>query len=176
MTDSLEYLSNYNPLWPQWFELIETYLRERVSGFLSIEHVGSTSVPGMTAKPIIDIDIVVEVGTMSAMIAALSEAGYTHRGDQGVVGREAFKQVGELAAALPAHHLYACEANAFEHRKHISFREYLKAFPKEAETLSNLKRRLAWEDRVSRADYIAAKSQTVQEISGRALEWYTQAE
>ena len=172
MTDTPDYLSDYNPAWPLWFAEINRYLRHHLPHFLAIEHIGSTSIAGMAAKPIIDIDRVVAAGQMTATIEALTNAGYTHQGDLGIVGREAFKQVGEAAYALPAHHLYACEQNSIELQKHISFRDYLRTHSNEASRLSELKRRLAWTDHLSRAEYIEAKGPAVQDITQKALAWH----
>jgi GrpB-like predicted nucleotidyltransferase (UPF0157 family) len=167
-----DYLSRYDPAWPQSFAQIDTYLRQHIDGFLRVEHVGSTSVPGMTAKPIIDIDIVVPVGQMSRMIEQLLGAGYAHRGDLGIAGREAFDTNSELVAALPHHHLYACEEGAFELRKHVSFRDYLRAHPDEANRLSQIKVRLAFDEGLSRAKYIEAKEPHVTPIAIAALAWH----
>jgi GrpB-like predicted nucleotidyltransferase (UPF0157 family) len=98
-------ISEYDPAWPALFcELrdgLPAGLRMRAR---SIEHVGSTAVPGLAAKPIIDIDVVVadQPGVAEA-IAMLAAAGYPHKGDAGVPGREAFDQ----PPHLPEHHLSA---------------------------------------------------------------------
>ena len=168
----MQFLSEYNPDWPEWFRIIERYLRPQLPDCIPIEHVGSTSVVGMVAKPIIDIDIVVFDGAMPAAIAAVHQAGYLHQGDLGVVGREAFKPNIEITSGLPPHHLYACESSSAELRKHISFREYLAAHPLEALRLSIYKRHLAFDLRLTRDEYIAAKAPVVDEIATMALDWY----
>ena len=79
----------YSPEWPVQFERVADDLR-RVLGdvpIVAIEHVGSTSVPGLAAKPVIDIDVIVQRGDVAAAISALVAAGYTHRGDLGVSTR-----------------------------------------------------------------------------------------
>lgn len=169
--DANDYLSEYNPQWSDWFAEIAQYLRQKAGGSLRIEHVGSTSVVGVVAKPIIDIDIVVAPGRMAEVIDSLTRAGYLHQGDLGIAGREAFESDSEAVRNLPPHHLYACEEGAFELHKHLSFRDYLRAHPAEAHWLSDLKRKLAFQDRLSRAEYIAAKSSLVQEITSAALAW-----
>ena len=83
-----------------------------------IEHIGSTAVPGLAAKPIIDIDVVIENDALlPAVITSLAELGYTHAGDQGIPGRQAFKRQGEYVPFVPGalhpwidHHLYVCRA------------------------------------------------------------------
>jgi GrpB-like predicted nucleotidyltransferase (UPF0157 family) len=168
----LSYVSDYNPDWPEWFCRIAGYLRPRIANCLRIEHVGSTSIPGMVAKPIIDVDVVVEDGGMRGAVKSIEEAGYGHQGDLGVAGREAFKAVSSLALALPAHHLYACESSSIELRKHLSFREYLIAHPSESSRLAALKQHLAFDLHLTRSEYISAKALVVEEISNDALEWY----
>ncbi len=170
----MDYLSEYNPIWPEWFLEIEAYLKKRLQRCLRIEHVGSTSIPGMVAKPIIDIDVVVENGTMPAMIETVELAGYEHRGDLGIAGREAFKQITELTLSLPLHHLYVCEVSSPELHKHISFREYLRHHPDTAAQLSQFKRHLAIDLRLNRAEYIEAKAPLVNEIAASALKWFIQ--
>lgn len=88
-------------------------------------------------------------------------------------GRETFQAVQEATQRLPPHHLYACEASSPELRKHVSFREYLLAHPSEALRLTEFKRLLAFEQRVSRSEYIEAKSPLVGEITAQALAWYS---
>jgi len=175
MTNAQNYLSEYNPLWPCWFAEIEMYLLENLSGFQRIEHVGSTSVTGMVAKPIIDIDVVVAIGRMESLIEALDKIGYGHQGDLGIAGREAFRLDGKDVRSLPAHHLYACEEGSYELMKHLSFRDYLRTFPAEAKRLADEKRRLAFHDGLSRADYIMAKVPLVEEILRCALNWSAKA-
>lgn len=171
MTDS-SYLTDYDSDWPAWFARIRAYLRPAVGDGVRIEHVGSTSVPGMAAKPIIDIDVVVPAGAMQQIIASLVKAGYRHQGDLGILGREAFDVDGEATRDLPYHHLYACQDGAPELTRHLAFRDYLRAFPDEAERLSELKRQLAFVDKVSRSEYIDAKSPLVRELTAKALKWY----
>ena len=90
----------------------------------------------------------------------------------GITGREAFQPIIEVTQELPAHHLYACEASSLELKKHISFREYLSGHPVEAVRLAEFKRFLAFEQKLSRSEYIEAKSPIVDAISADALAWY----
>lgn len=88
----------------------------------AIEHVGSTAVPGLAAKPIIDMDVLLGSATdLPLVIAQLASVGYQHRGDLGVTGREAFRAPPN---DLP-HHLYVCPPRSPEYMRHISFRGYL---------------------------------------------------
>ena len=88
---------------------------------IEIEHVGSTSVQGLSAKPIIDIDVVIEdYSRLENVILALGKIGYRHEGDLGIAGREAFKYDGK--EHLRKHHLYVCPKDSQELKRHIAFR------------------------------------------------------
>ena len=119
----------YDEAWEKAFEDIRKELAAALGDLaLSIEHVGSTSVKGLSAKPIIDIDVVIEdVSVLPAVIEALDAIGYTHEGDLGIPGREAFKYQGK--EHLMKHHLYVCAQNSEELKRHISFRDFLRANP-----------------------------------------------
>ena len=131
----------YDQRWKQWFE----DLKERLVSFLGdtalrIEHVGSTSVEGMSAKPIIDIDVVIkDTSDLPEAVKKLSDAGYVHEGDLGIEGREAFCYVGDTQ--LPLHYLYVCPEDSPELKRHIAFREWLRSHPEEAEEYSRVKER-----------------------------------
>ena len=95
---------------------------------LRIEHVGSTSVEGMSAKPCIDVDVVIPDRTcLKAAIERLASIGYVHEGNLGIEGREAFCYTGK--PHLQLHHLYVCPADSEELRRHITFREFLRQNP-----------------------------------------------
>ena len=117
----------YDEKWKRDFLEIEAELRETLGGLaLRIEHVGSTAVEGLSAKPIIDIDVVIEDGTvLDAVVAALAKIGYIHEGDLGIAGREAFRYEGK--EHLQKHHLYVCQRDSAELRRHLAFRDYLRA-------------------------------------------------
>lgn len=119
----------YDPGWRSDFECIRLEL-EPVLGelIIGIEHVGSTSVEGLSAKPCIDLDVVIEDETaLDRVIHALGKIGYTHEGDLGIPGREAFKYTGK--SHLQKHHLYVCPKNSPELHRHITFRDYLRCNP-----------------------------------------------
>ena len=101
----------YDRGWAQDFSDISSEIRKALGGLaLDIVHVGSTSVPGLSAKPIIDIDVVIrENALLSTVISALEGIGYHHEGDLGIAGREAFRYEGK--EHLQKHHLYVCTAS-----------------------------------------------------------------
>ena len=133
----------YDPKWKEEFGRIKTMLMDCIGDLIiDIEHVGSTSVEGLTAKPIIDIDIVFDSYAVFPEIAErLKTIGFVHEGDLGIKGREAFKR--NFEDEYMPYHLYACPKDAEELLKHISFREYLKVNGCDREMYGNLKMELA---------------------------------
>ncbi|MFD0297221.1 GrpB family protein [Streptomyces sp. NPDC127118] len=162
-------VGDYDPRWPERFEDLRERLAPHVADLaVSIEHVGSTAVPGCAAKPIIDLDIVVaEDATMPALIFRLTERGYRHEGDLGIPGREAF----QAPPAAPEHHLYSVVAGSRPHLDHVLLRDYLRQRPDEVRRYSALKVALAQRfraDSQGRRDYSRAKSALVEELVAKS--------
>jgi GrpB-like predicted nucleotidyltransferase (UPF0157 family) len=155
----------YDPAWPQIFEDLRARIWPAVASFaLGIEHVGSTSVPGLAAKPIIDLDVVAETPAMvEQIIGALGGLGYVHRGDLGIKGREAME-----APVGPAHHLYVCLAGSEALRNHLFLRDYLRAHPNLAASYGELKMRLAREFADDIDGYVDGKTDFILEILARS--------
>ncbi len=129
----------YDPRWEGDFLKIRDEIRCALGELaLRIEHVGSTSVPGLSAKPVIDIDVVIEDRSrLCAVIAALEATGYRHEGDLGIAGREAFKYDGK--EHLKKHHLYVCPRDSAELKRHLAFRDYLRSHPEAAREYGRIK-------------------------------------
>ena len=149
----------YDPTWEKTFRTLRGGIAAALNGLIvSIEHVGSTSIPGVAAKPIIDMDVVVRsLDDIPRAIGRLSALGYEHQGDLGIAGREAFESPG----GSPNHHLYLCSVESQELRRHIVFRDYLRDHPDEARRYSELKKSLAAEHRNDRKAYTEAKTEFV---------------
>jgi GrpB-like predicted nucleotidyltransferase (UPF0157 family) len=134
---------DYDPSWPATFAAI----RDRVGATLgpvavAIEHVGSTSVPGLPAKPVIDIDVVVaDRADIPVAVAPLAGIGYVHLGTLGVPDREAFRRPPDSAR----HNLYVCPADGEGLRNHLALRRHLRTHPAAVVAYGALKRRLAAE-------------------------------
>lgn len=129
----------YDEQWKQAFVHIKEEIQEALGSLaLSIEHVGSTSVRGLSAKPIIDIDIVIrDYAVFDAVVAALEEIGYHHEGNLGIAEREAFKYDGK--EHLQKHHLYVCPQDSAELKRHVAFRNYLRSHPEAVLEYSRIK-------------------------------------
>jgi GrpB-like predicted nucleotidyltransferase (UPF0157 family) len=130
-----------DPRWPARFEALRDGVWPALRGVCSgIEHVGSTSVPGLAAKDVIDLDVVVaDAAMLASAIQALSGLGYRHRGELGIAGRHAF----EAPAGSVRHNLYVCIEGALSLRNHRLLRDHLRAQPAEAAEYGALKRGLA---------------------------------
>lgn len=167
----MKYIKAYNQDWPGRFAQISAHVKAFLPEDCTIHHVGSTSVPGMSAKDIIDLDILYTQCSLQTVIDVLREAGYEHEGDLGIPGREAFKPFpNSHAASLPAHHLYACKNSAVELQKHLLFRNYLRAHPERAGWLSN-KKLSAETSANTRDEYIENKSCYYETITEESMEW-----
>lgn len=158
-------VSEYDPDWPTQCAHLARHFRAIAGPALEgIEHVGGTAVPGMIAKPILDIDLVVRPDRWTALVSALAAAGVRHVGDQGISGREVFKPLHR--GAWPRVHLYACAPDSEELRRHLAFRDYLRTHPSAAAELGARKWSLADRDIET---YQAGKAALVQAILARAL-------
>ena len=144
---------------------------------LALEHVGSTSVPGLAAKPIIDFDVVVESRrAVSESIERLATLGYIHQGDLGVLGREAFRHGGDKEVPLdgsgrewPTHNLYVCAQDNEALAEHLAFRNYMRQNPQEAAAYADLKRGLARRFPHDMDAYVEGKTEFVEAILRRQM-------
>jgi D-alanyl-D-alanine dipeptidase len=144
-------LTASNQEWPRQFEGLRWVLAAKLGRLaLGIEHIGSTAVAGLAAKPVLDIDIVVRnADDMALVIQSLGELGYVHEGEIGIAGREAFRCETEEVPKVdppckwPAHHLYACIEGSTELRRHLAFRDCLRRRPSLAAEYADLKTALA---------------------------------
>jgi GrpB-like predicted nucleotidyltransferase (UPF0157 family) len=153
-----------DPEWPRQFQAIKTYLVPFVSeSTVRIEHVGSTSVPGLAAKPIIDIDVVVETEDLVLVVLRqIASAGYLWVGDLGVAGREAFEA--DSTPPLPDHHLYLVVENNRAHTDHWLLRDALTDNPALIARYAAIKRENAALSGGDRDRYTALKAEFVAEV------------
>jgi|SRR4029077_12244359 GrpB-like predicted nucleotidyltransferase (UPF0157 family) len=158
---------DYDSNWPALFQPLRSRIADALGDMAAaIEHVGSTAVPDLAAKPIIDIDVVLKSELMlPTAIERLATLGYVHRGNLGIPEREAFF----APVNDPPHHLYVCPPCSAEFQRHIAFRDYLRAHPRDAKNYGDLKIALAERFREDRFAYNAAKGEFVAELSSRAI-------
>ena len=153
----------YDGQWKQDFIDISSEIREALGDLaLRIEHVGSTSVEGLSAKPIIDIDVVIKGSDFDSVVAKMAAIGYVHEGNLGIVGREAFKYEGK--EHLRRHHLYVCPEDSPELRRHLAFRDYLRSHREAVAEYSRIKEEGAALYPYDIDGYIAYKSPFIESI------------
>jgi GrpB-like predicted nucleotidyltransferase (UPF0157 family) len=156
---------DYDPQWPEAFATIRTSLDHALAevATVAIEHVGSTSVPDLVAKPIIDIDVIVEQSNVGDAVAALESIGYTSLGDLGVPGRYAL----QAPQGAVRHNTYVTVNGCLSLRNHLGLRDVLRSDPELRDEYSSVKRRLVTEtDDID--VYIDGKTHIIQRILERA--------
>jgi GrpB-like predicted nucleotidyltransferase (UPF0157 family) len=152
---------DWAPQWAVQYDDVAGVLRTALAGVASarVEHVGSTSVRGLAAKPILDVDVVVDAADVTAAIAALESVGYVHRGDLGVAGREAFHAPGP-----PRRNVYVCTADTTNVRNHLAVRTVLRSRADLRDAYAAVKLALADDPEMDIDTYIAGKSAVLQEV------------
>jgi GrpB-like predicted nucleotidyltransferase (UPF0157 family) len=155
---------DYDPRWIEEFENIRLYLQRILNEHITaIEHVGSTSVVGCAAKPILDIDLVVDTHTDFETVKVILESvGYAHRGNQGIEGREVFKRL--FNDDYMAYHLYCCQKDSVELLRHLSLKAYLTDHLIIRDDYSRLKKRLALQHSESILDYMEGKDHFIKQM------------
>jgi GrpB-like predicted nucleotidyltransferase (UPF0157 family)/chloramphenicol 3-O-phosphotransferase len=161
-------VADYDERWPALFEQIARSVREAVADLgAEVEHIGSTSVAGLAAKPVIDLDVVVRSAEdVPAAIERLRSLGYVYQGDKGIRGREAFL----WPPGAEPHHLYVVVAGSPPHTDHIRFRDYVRRHPDVAQEYAELKKDLAVRHSEDRLGYTEAKDEFVADVLRRATQ------
>jgi len=152
----------WSPRWAEEFEEVAAELRVALIHVASarVEHVGSTSVPGLAAKPVLDIDVVVDGPDTEAAIDALESIGYLHRGDLGVTGREAFS----APDSEPRRNVYVCLTGTLALRTHLAVRDVLRRRDDLRDEYAATKRMLAAQPGMDMPSYVAGKSMVLQRV------------
>jgi GrpB-like predicted nucleotidyltransferase (UPF0157 family) len=158
---------------PAWRQLARAEL-DRLGAVLGplavrLEHVGSTSVPGLAAKPILDLLVsVARLEDRTAYVAPLSQLGYTFIPDPESPDLHFFAKP---MARPRSHHLHVCAAGGRDELRTLAVRDFLSAHPDEAERYASLKRALAAAHPEDRLAYIAGKMAFMGELEAHALGW-----
>jgi len=152
----------YDEAWPQIFEAIRRRIDAALGGVPHVtEHVGSTAVPGLVAKPIIDVAVVVPAATnVSDAVRALASIGYEHEGDLGVTGRAAFR----APPGTTPHHLYVVVAGSKPQLDHVRFRDFLRGHPDHAQRYAARKLEFAPLLETDRQAYVDGKADIITEM------------
>ena len=156
-------LREYNPEWKKLFVKEKELITSKIFDFIiDIQHIGSTAIPGILAKPIIDIALAIkDLSKVEEIINPLQELDFIYRGEQGVPGRHLFVKGGE---DFRTHHLHVMDRTTDEWRKHIRFREYLLSHPSDAKEYEQIKLALAEKYEKDRGKYTEEKGKFILEI------------
>lgn len=164
----------HNPNWATQFEAEANRIRAIFGDELvAIHHIGSTAIPGIRAKPIIDLLVEVsDIEKVEAFNEPMIALGYEPMGEFGIAGRRYFQKGGDART----HHVHAYQAGHPEIARHIHFRDYVRAHPDDAQAYSQLKEQLAQQYRAEPLSYTEAKSDFVREIDRKAEGWWNQSQ
>lgn len=161
----------HDPLWRDAFEAeakrVAAALGDNVS---AVHHIGSTAIPNIHAKPV--IDVLVEVSNIAGVdvrSSAMESLGYEVMGEYGIPGRRYFRK--DDRQGIRTHHVHAFEAGSAEAVRHLAFRDYMIAHPAEAQRYGELKRKLAAEHPQSIDEYMDGKDAFIKEMDRRAALW-----
>ncbi len=151
----------YSPEWKLYFEREKAALQEKLgSHILDIQHIGSTSIPGMPAKPIIDIAIAVQDFELAKTCIPLVESlGYEYRGEFGIPHRHYF-----VKGNPRLYHIHMSEITSVEWQNTIRFRDYLYSHPGTAQEYADLKQQLALKYPQDREAYLEGKTEFVRGV------------
>lgn len=154
-------LVDYDVRWPELFAAEAQRILDHCGALpLLLEHIGGTSIPGICAKPILDMAAGRPAdASMEEYVAALTRAGYEHRGERGIPGRQYFRR-----GSPRAYHVHLVEHGGPLWRDYLAFRHYLRTHPDEARRFAEIKRALATRFASDRQGYMDAKSAHVEEI------------
>jgi GrpB-like predicted nucleotidyltransferase (UPF0157 family) len=158
----------YNPAWPNNFHAEADAIRVALPEVVEdIHHIGSTAIPGIVAKPVIDILLVVtELEQLDACASALVDLGYQSMGEFGIPGRRYFRR--DTADGVRTHHVHAFPVASPQIQRHLAFRDFLRAHPEEARRYGALKLDLAKRFSPDMARYTDGKTAFIRDIEERA--------
>ncbi len=161
----------HDPKWRDEFEVEAERISLALAGNLvAIHHIGSTAIPGIYAKPIVDFLVEVEdLAPLDGHSSEMEALGYEAMGEFGISGRRYFRKEGTEGART--HDVHAFGADSGELERHLAFRDYLIAHPSDAMEYSDLKRRLAREYPYDIEGYMDGKDAFIKEMEARALDW-----
>ena len=163
----------HDPLWRDAFEAEARHVADALGeNVVAVHHIGSTAIPDIYAKPVIDLLVEVrDINEVDGRGSAMESLGYEVMGEYGIPGRRYFRK--DNREGVRTHHVHAFEAGSAEVVRHLAFRDYMIAHPVDAQRYSELKRKLAEEHPQSIDGYMDGKDGFVKEIDRRAARWRT---
>jgi len=163
----------HDPKWQEVFEVESQRVTDALGeNVVAIHHIGSTAIPGIYAKPIIDLLIEVkDIVKMDRQSSSMESLGYEVMGEFGILGRRYFRKNSQ--EGVRTHHIHTFKVGSEQVERHLSFRDYMIAHPEDAQRYSELKRRLAREYPANIDGYVNGKDGFIQEMDKKAAWWRT---
>ena len=159
----------YNPLSPELFQNEKDLLFNLLGSSVQIEHIGSTAVPGLGGKGIIDIAVGVSRHQMQNILTKVSAAGYEYKPAGGDENRLFFLKEGSTEENVQVYHLHIIDIDSSEWNKNIKFRDWLKSHPEDVKKYAEAKRLASQVDDVDKEKYMMVKEPVIKEILQKAL-------
>lgn len=161
----------HSPQWRAAFEVeakrVAAALGENV---VAVHHIGSTAIPHIYAKPVIDLLVEVrDITEVDGRSSAMASLGYEVMGEFGIPGRRYFRK--DNRAGSRTHQLHVFAASSAQVARHLAFRDYMIAHPEDAQEYSELKRKLAQAHAQNMDGYIDGKDDFIKEMDRRAAQW-----
>jgi len=155
----------YNSHWPQMFEAEAALIKKALgNNCIAIHHIGSTAVPGLSAKPVIDIlPVVKSLIEVDRKAEAMQQIGYQALGEYGIPLRRFFQKGGDLRT----HHVHVFEKSNPAIRRHLQFRDWLRSHPEDAKAYQELKLELASKFPNDSESYVKGKAAFIQSIAAK---------
>ena len=163
----------HHPGWQEAFEAEAKHVAAALGeNVVAIHHIGSTAIPDIYAKPVLDLLVEVrDITEVDGQSSAMESLGYEVMGEYGIPGRRYFRK--DNQAGVRTHNIHAFDADSAEVERHLAFRDYMIAHPGDAQRYSELKRKLAEEHPQSMDGYIDGKDGFIKEMDRRAARWHT---
>ena len=159
---------------PRWRDAFEAEAKQIAAALgqnvVAIHHIGSTAIPDIHAKPVIDVLVeVTDIAQLDARSVAMESGGYQVMGEHGIPGRRYFRK--DDRHGIRTHQIHAFQAGSAEAERHLAFRDYMIAHPADARAYGELKRKLAEEYPWDMDGYVDGKDGFIKEMDRRAAEW-----
>ncbi|MCP5156515.1 MAG: GrpB family protein [Ectothiorhodospiraceae bacterium] len=161
----------HDPAWRAAFAREAGRLRASLgTNVLDVQHIGSTAIDGIAAKPVIDIQLVVHaLARLDAATTTMLDLGYEALGEYGLAGRRYFRR--DRSPGVRTHQIHAYQDGHPDIARHLAFRDYMRAHPADAADYAALKVRLAAEHDGDLDRYVRGKASFVESMERRALAW-----
>lgn len=161
----------HNPNWRGAFENESKQVAVVLgSNVVAIHHIGSTSIPAIHAKPIIDMLVAVrEIAKVDDQNLAMQAIGYEAKGEYGIPGRRYFRKHNE--AGMRTHHIHLFTVHSAQIERHLAFCDYMRFHPEDARKYSQLKQKLAMMYPNDIDGYVNGKDEFIKEIDKKAAAW-----